>query len=135
VLFQSSILVSTEAVRSKLSSFCDRNQYIHVTHLIRGPSEAAIIRNAGGRASDSLRSIATLDAIGGLSTIIVVHHTGECGAAINDCLDIYCRQPADAPTDCGTTLVRDEEVREMLRKRAPEKSEEIAKMTFGEITE
>jgi hypothetical protein len=44
-------------------------------------------------------------------------------------------QPANTASDCGTTLVLDEEVREMLRRRAPEKSEEIAKMTFGEITE
>jgi hypothetical protein len=31
--------------------------------------------------------------------------------------------------------VLDEEVRELLKKRAPEKSTEIDKMTFGEITE
>ena len=37
--------------------------------------------------------------------------------------------------DCGTTLVPDEEVREMLRKRAPERAEEIEKMEFGEIKE
>lgn len=54
--------------------------------LFVGLSEAAIIRNAGGRASDALRSIATLDAIAGLSTIIVVHHTGEHKTAIPDCL-------------------------------------------------
>jgi hypothetical protein len=32
-------------------------------------------------------------------------------------------------------MVLDEEVREMLKKRAPEKSAEIEKMSFGEITE
>jgi hypothetical protein len=31
--------------------------------------------------------------------------------------------------------VLDEEVREMLKKRAPERCDEIEKMTFGEITE
>jgi hypothetical protein len=31
--------------------------------------------------------------------------------------------------------VPDEEVREMLKKRVPEMSNEIEKMTFGEITE
>lgn len=71
-----------------------------------------MIRNAGGRASDAVRSLLTLDAIAGLKTIAVVHHT-----------------------DCGTTLVPDEEVREMLRKRAPDRKEEIEKMTFGEIKE
>ena len=40
-------------------------------------SEAAVVRNAGGRATDALRSIATLDAIAGITAIIVVHHTGK----------------------------------------------------------
>lgn len=57
---------------------------VHIANLVCGLSEAAIIRNAGGRASDALRSIATLDAIAGLSTIIVVHHTGEYSTAIPD---------------------------------------------------
>ena len=58
-------------------------------NLVRGLPEAAVIRNAGGRASDALRSIATLDAIAGLSTIIVIHHTGKYGIAANDCLVLY----------------------------------------------
>jgi len=48
-----------------------------------GLLDAAIIRNAGGRASDALRSIATLDAIAGIAAIVVVHHTGECGTTTN----------------------------------------------------
>lgn len=60
--------------RSHVTSFANRAD---------GLLEAAIIRNAGGRASDALRSIATLDAIAGVAAIIVVHHTGECGAATN----------------------------------------------------
>ena len=44
-------------------------------------------------------------------------------------------ESSNAVEDCGTTMVLDEEVREMLKKRAPEKSAEIEKMTFGEITE
>jgi hypothetical protein len=46
----------------------------------------------------------------------------------------YC-QLANAVADCGTTLVLDEEVREMLKKRVPERGDEIEKMSFGEITE
>src|SRR5579871_6336808 len=56
---------------------------LRIANLFLGVSEAAIIRNAGGRASDALRSIATLDAIAGVATIVVVHHTGERGAAAN----------------------------------------------------
>jgi hypothetical protein len=42
---------------------------------------------------------------------------------------------ANAVVDCGTTLVLDEEVRETLKKRVPERGDEIEKMSFGEITE
>lgn len=37
---------------------------------------AGIIRNAGGRAFDAVRSLETLHAIAHLGNIIVVHHTG-----------------------------------------------------------
>lgn len=40
-------------------------------------TECAIIRNAGGRTSDALRSILALDAVGGTGTVIVIHHTGS----------------------------------------------------------
>ena len=39
--------------------------------------ESAVVRNAGGRASDAIRSLITLDTILPLRTIIVVHHTGK----------------------------------------------------------
>jgi carbonic anhydrase len=39
-------------------------------------NEAAIIRNAGGRVVDAMRSINALDAIGNMGTLIIVHHTG-----------------------------------------------------------
>ena len=69
-----------------------------------------MIRNAGGRASDALRSIIALDAIGNTDTVIVVHHT-----------------------DCGMTHMPDSSVRKMLKERAPELEKEIDGMTFGEI--
>jgi len=91
---------------------CSDPRVIPEQYFEMGRGEAAIIRNAGGRASDAIRSICTLDAIVELGTIIVVHHT-----------------------DCGTSLVLDEEVRETLKARAPEHAEEINKMKFGEITD
>ncbi|KAK0101952.1 hypothetical protein ONS95_001239 [Cadophora gregata] len=41
-------------------------------------SEASIIRNAGGRTADVLRSLLDLDAIGSVGTVLVIHHT-DCG--------------------------------------------------------
>lgn len=46
-------------------------------------SECAIIRNAGGRTRDVLRSVLALDAVGTVGTIVVVHHT-DCGMSHTD---------------------------------------------------
>lgn len=36
-----------------------------------------MIRNAGGRAMDAVRSISILQTIGNAKTVVVMHHTGE----------------------------------------------------------
>lgn len=36
-----------------------------------------MIRNAGGRAFDAIRSIAVLQTIGSIGTLVVMHHTGK----------------------------------------------------------
>ncbi|TGO15071.1 hypothetical protein BTUL_0044g00100 [Botrytis tulipae] len=41
-------------------------------------AEAAVIRNAGGRARPALTSLLALDSLGNTGTIIVIHHT-DCG--------------------------------------------------------
>ncbi|TGO26468.1 hypothetical protein BPAE_0059g00380 [Botrytis paeoniae] len=41
-------------------------------------AEAAIIRNAGGRARPALSSLLTLDSLGNTGTIVMIHHT-DCG--------------------------------------------------------
>ncbi|TGO64903.1 hypothetical protein BCON_0005g01030 [Botryotinia convoluta] len=41
-------------------------------------AEAAIIRNAGGRARSALASLLALDSLGNTGTIILIHHT-DCG--------------------------------------------------------
>lgn len=49
-------------------------------------SQVAVIRNAGGRASDALRSLIAFDAIfqgSGIGTVLVVHHT-DCGMTQTD---------------------------------------------------
>ncbi|KAE8447778.1 hypothetical protein EG329_010172 [Mollisiaceae sp. DMI_Dod_QoI] len=45
-----------------------------------GVGEAAVIRNAGGRTRDAMRSLLILDALGSVGVVVVVHHTGKyCG--------------------------------------------------------
>jgi carbonic anhydrase len=39
-------------------------------------TEATMVRNAGGRTMDAIRTIAVLQSIGQPSTIVVMHHTG-----------------------------------------------------------
>ena len=38
--------------------------------------EIAVIRNAGGRAADAVRSLVVLDALIPIGAVMVVHHTG-----------------------------------------------------------
>lgn len=77
------------------------------------PGDANIISNAGGRVdADTIRSLIVLDSIAGVGTVIVVHHT-----------------------DCGLTHVSDEELRMMLEEKAPQCTELIEGMKFGEIKE
>lgn len=72
-----------------------------------------MIRNAGGRALDALRSLVVLDNLLGLSAVLVVHHT-----------------------DCGLTNVSNEAIRKWLKERTGPGSghrHEIEGMEFGEI--
>ncbi|KAL7948801.1 carbonic anhydrase [Trichoderma barbatum] len=68
------------------------------------------IRNAGGRASEALRSIICVDHMIGVGGVIVIHHT-----------------------DCGLTHLRNDYLHSSLTEKAPEKAAEVAKMDFGEI--
>lgn len=36
-----------------------------------------MVRNAGGRAMDAIRTISILQTIGNAKTVVVLHHTGE----------------------------------------------------------
>ncbi|KIW89451.1 uncharacterized protein Z519_09607 [Cladophialophora bantiana CBS 173.52] len=76
-----------------------------------GPERpAAVIRNAGGRAMDAMRSVQVLNTITPLGLIIVVHHT-----------------------DCGTTHVPDSEVRAKIKQMSSLPAETVDALEFGEI--
>ncbi|ETR97173.1 carbonic anhydrase, partial [Trichoderma reesei RUT C-30] len=70
------------------------------------------VRNAGGRASEALRSIICVDQMLGVGAVIVIHHT-----------------------DCGLTHLRNDYLHKSLTEKAPKNAEEIAEMEFGEIVD
>ncbi|TVY54111.1 Uncharacterized protein LCER1_G007010 [Lachnellula cervina] len=74
--------------------------------------KATMIRNAGGRVFDAIRTLAVLQTIGNPATIVVIHHT-----------------------DCGMTHFYDDDVKKALFKLSPEEKVAIEDMKFGEIKE
>ncbi|KAK1067219.1 hypothetical protein LTR74_006587 [Friedmanniomyces endolithicus] len=75
-----------------------------------GVIEATMVRNAGGRVFDALRTLAVLQTIGSPGTIVVMHHT-----------------------DCGVTHYHDSQIREALSELAPTDKTAIEATKFGEI--
>ncbi|KAK0251094.1 hypothetical protein B0A54_00017 [Friedmanniomyces endolithicus] len=72
--------------------------------------KATMVRNAGGRVFDALRTLAVLQTIGSPGTIVVMHHT-----------------------DCGVTHYHDSKIREALSELAPTDKTAIEATKFGEI--
>ncbi|KAK0247895.1 hypothetical protein B0A54_16651 [Friedmanniomyces endolithicus] len=72
--------------------------------------KATMVRNAGGRVFDALRTLAVLQTIGSPGTIVVMHHT-----------------------DCGVTHYHDSQIREALSELAPTDKTAIEATNFGEI--
>lgn len=70
-----------------------------------------MVRNAGGRAFDAIRTLAVLQTIGSPGTIVVMHHT-----------------------DCGMTHFHDDAIKAALTEIAPEEKNSIESSKFGEIT-
>jgi len=72
--------------------------------------KATMVRNAGGRVLDAIRTLAVLQTIGNPGTIVVMHHT-----------------------DCGMTHFHDDAVKEALIEIAPHEKDRIQASKFGEI--
>ncbi|PVH78708.1 carbonic anhydrase [Cadophora sp. DSE1049] len=73
--------------------------------------KATMVRNAGGRVLDAIRTLAVLQTIGNPGTIVVMHHT-----------------------DCGMTHFHDAAIKKALIEIAPGEKEGIEGSKFGEIT-
>ncbi|KAJ5991410.1 hypothetical protein N7499_003826 [Penicillium canescens] len=72
--------------------------------------DAHVIRNAGGRVSDALRSIIISQQLLGTREIIIVHHT-----------------------DCGMLTFTDEVIRGKIRKDLKQNVDHIAFLPFGDL--
>ena len=92
-----------------------------------------MVRNAGGRAMDAIRSIAVLQTIGGIGTLVVMHHTGKLSTSIRDGYLLGHARLIFAE-DCGMTHYHDATVKKALLEFAPDAEELIEETKFGEIT-
>lgn len=71
--------------------------------------DAHVIRNAGGRVSDALRSLAISQTLLGTEAVAIVHHT-----------------------DCGMLTFRDEDIRGTLRTRGVD-ADHVAFLPFADL--
>ncbi len=76
-----------------------------------------MVRNAGGRAFDAIRTLAILQTIGAPGTIVVMHHTGESLSLFG--LLILILQ------DCGMTHFHDADINKARLEIAPEEGASI----------
>ncbi|KAK6456487.1 putative carbonic anhydrase [Scheffersomyces xylosifermentans] len=72
--------------------------------------DAHVIRNAGGRASDALRSVIISQRLLGTREIVVIHHT-----------------------DCGMLTFSDAELRDIVKKDTGESVDHIAFLPFSDL--
>ena len=74
--------------------------------------DAHVIRNAGGRVSEGLRSLAISQQLLGTEEVVVIHHT-----------------------DCGMLTFRDEHLRQQPRERLGADADHIAFLPFADLDE
>lgn len=91
-------------------SCCDPRCLPEEFFMLEKGFEYSIVRNAGGRTSEALRSIVCMDTLIGLEAVIVVHHT-----------------------DCGLTHLTNASIRASLLSKDSSLEHSVSKMDFGEI--
>ena len=63
--------------------------------------DAHVIRNAGGRAADALRSLVISEQLLGTTSIVVIHHT-DCGMLTFSNEDLHAKVKQDLNADAST---------------------------------
>ena len=111
---------------------------IHHTLILTPPSstEYSIVRNAGGRTSEALRSIVCMDTLIGLEAVIVVHHTGSFTTQpIQQLPKTIEEANKECYIDCGLTHLTNASIRASLLSKDSSLEHSVSKMDFGEIIE
>lgn len=111
---------------------------IHHALTLTPPSstEYSIVRNAGGRTSEALRSIVCIDTLIGLEAVIVVHHTGSFTIQpIQQLPKTIEEAHKECYIDCGLTHLTNASIRASLLSKDPSLELSVSKMDFGEIIE
>lgn len=73
--------------------------------------DAVVVRCVGADVKEILPTLVVIDMLAGLKEIMIIDHT-----------------------NCGGLMYRDDDVKAMLKARAPDLSNDIDNMTFGAIT-
>lgn len=85
-------VLGIDATLSKCCAYPSSLQTTNIDGCFQGRadiiSEATMVRNAGGRAFDAIRTLAVLQTIGSPGTIVVMHHTGMSPPLPEDTLDL-----------------------------------------------
>jgi carbonic anhydrase len=92
--------------------------------------DAHVIRNAGGRASDALRSIVISQQLLGTREIVIVHH-------VRKLFDFRTRESnlthIIRQTDCGMLTFTDDVIRGKIRLELRQNADHIAFLPFGDL--
>jgi hypothetical protein len=85
------------------------------------------LRNPGGRAAEAIKSLAVMQVLSNMRTILIIHHTGILKSRFIVVLKLM------PVSDCGMTHANDELLRHELMALVPKEKDSIEKMKFGEI--
>ncbi|KAL2004375.1 hypothetical protein VTN02DRAFT_2021 [Thermoascus thermophilus] len=80
--------------------------------------DAHVIRNAGGRVADSIRSLVISQQLLGTREIVILHHTDNL-----------------AQTDCGMLTFTDEAIRSKIRTELAQNADHIAFLPFNDLAQ
>jgi carbonic anhydrase len=98
------------------------------TAILVGP---LIFRNVCGHVAPVLNDLVALDSLLFFKDVIIVHHTGTW---IFLCSPLKYILTFSSPLDCGSLMIKDENVRSFIKKELPE-VQDADSMKFGGIVE
>lgn len=89
--------------------------------------DAHVIRNAGGRASEALRSVIISQQLLGTQEVVVIHHVRM------PCLDCEIDANINVQTDCGMLTFSDEDIRNKIRDGLGENVDHLSFLPFKDL--